>query len=93
MAAAAAQHLQRLREGCDLPRWTQVLVKNEADTLPLKKGSGVSIALVGPNADATVTMQSNYHGTAPYLISPAEGLMNYSKSVNVVPGLVRDILA
>ncbi len=66
-----------------------MLVKNEADTLPLKKGSGVSIALVGPNADATVTMQSNYHGTAPYLISPAEGLMNYSKSVNVVPGLVR----
>ena len=32
-------------------------------------------------------MQSNYHGTAPYFISPAQGLLNYTKSVNLVPGL------
>ena len=63
------------------------LVKNENKALPLKKGANLDIALVGPNADATVTMQSNYHGTAPYLISPAQGMLNYSKKVNLVPGL------
>ena len=68
-------------------RQGMTLVKNDNKALPLAKNANLDIALVGPNADATVTMQSNYHGTAPYLISPAQGLLNYSKKVNLVPGL------
>ena len=64
------------------------LVKNAHNTLPLKKGAGnMKIALVGPSANATITMQSNYHGTAPYFISPADGIMEYSSAVMVVLGV------
>ncbi len=68
-------------------RQGMTLVKNDNKALPLSKHADLDIALVGPNADATVTMQSNYHGTAPYLISPAQGLLNYTRKVNLVPGL------
>ncbi len=32
------------------------------------------MALIGPNANATGAMQGNYKGTAPYLISPLQGM-------------------
>lgn len=72
----------------DAARQGMTLVKNEHNALPLKKGAGnMKIALVGPSANATVTMQSNYHGTAPYFISPADGIMKYSSAVTVVQGM------
>jgi len=66
-------------------RQSVVLLKNDTKALPLKKGVVKTIALVGPNADATTTMQRNYHGGAPYLISPLRGLGNYT-AVNYVKG-------
>jgi beta-glucosidase-like glycosyl hydrolase len=61
------------------------LVKNIGGTLPLSSAS-LKIALLGPHANATTAMQSNYHGTAPYLISPAQGLEEFSNAVMVVQG-------
>jgi beta-glucosidase-like glycosyl hydrolase len=52
-----------------------VLLKNRANTLPLaKKGT---VAVIGPNAQATSTLQGNYYGNAPYLISPVQGISKY----------------
>src|SRR5205807_504630 len=45
------------------------LLKNDG-TLPLQKSIPGSVAIIGPWANATVQMQGNYAGTAPYLISP-----------------------
>ncbi|TFK45792.1 beta-xylosidase [Heliocybe sulcata] len=45
-----------------------VLLKNDG-TLPLNS-SIKNIALIGPWANATTSMQGNYAGTAPFLISP-----------------------
>lgn len=49
-----------------------VLLKNENNVLPLNisQVQGKTIALIGPTANATVLMQGNYFGNAPYLISP-----------------------
>ncbi|KZT65756.1 glycoside hydrolase family 3 protein [Daedalea quercina L-15889] len=44
------------------------LLKNDG-TLPLSKDIK-TLALIGPWANATVQMQGNYYGVAPYLISP-----------------------
>lgn len=49
-----------------------VLLKNDG-SLPLSKAKVV--AVIGPNFNATTTMQGNYHGVAPYLISPLEGVL------------------
>lgn len=63
-----------------------VLLKNINDTLPLaKKGT---VAVIGPNAQATTVMQGNYYGVAPYLISPLEGISAY---VNTTYALGSDI--
>lgn len=52
-----------------------VLLKNINNALPLNVNQlqGKKIALIGPTANATVLMQGNYHGTAPYLIDPITG--------------------
>ena len=39
------------------------------------------MALIGPNANATDTMQGNYKGTASYLISPLMGLQKMGVTV------------
>lgn len=52
-----------------------VLLKNSNKALPLSLDQLKSkkIALIGPTANVTVLMQSNYHGLAPYLTSPLMG--------------------
>lgn len=53
-----------------------MLLKNEgAGKLPWKATG--KIAVIGRNAQATTNMQGNYFGTAPYLISPADGIGKY----------------
>ncbi|EGD77165.1 beta-glucosidase [Salpingoeca rosetta] len=61
-----------------------VLLKNTNARLPLK--TGLHVALIGPNADATTVMQGNYQGTAPFLISPVRGFKNYSAAVTYAKG-------
>lgn len=64
-----------------------VLLKNTNKILPLNVDElkNKKIALIGPMADATVAMQGNYHGTAPFLIDPINGFKNLTagKSINI----------
>lgn len=62
-----------------------VLLKNDGPLLPLSTANFKTLAVVGPNADATNTMQGNYYGVAPYLISPVQGLAKFAKT-NFVHG-------
>jgi len=57
---------------------SMVLLKNVNKILPLNMSQLMNkkIALIGPMADATVTMQGNYHGRAPFLIDPVTGFKN-----------------
>ncbi|KAJ9457382.1 putative beta-D-xylosidase 5 [Diplonema papillatum] len=54
-----------------------VLLKNSGGVFPLSKSEVQSLAVIGPNANATSVMQANYYGVAPYLVSPLEGLSKY----------------
>jgi len=49
-----------------------VLLKNRANTLPLK--AGARIAVIGPNADALSVLEANYHGTARDPVTPLDGM-------------------
>lgn len=62
-----------------------VLLKNDNHRLPLSRDTARTVAALGPNANATVTMQSNYFGQAPFLISVAMGLNEYA-NVTYAPG-------
>jgi beta-glucosidase-like glycosyl hydrolase len=55
-----------------------VLLKNLNKILPLNidQLANKKIALIGPIADATITMQGIYHGRAPFLIDPVTGFKN-----------------
>jgi hypothetical protein len=59
-----------------------VLLKNEKAELPLamagRDGLQLSLAVLGPSANATHNMQGNYYGQAPYLVSALEGLSKYA---------------
>jgi hypothetical protein len=64
-----------------------VLLKNINNALPLNINQlqGKKIALIGPTANATVLMQGNYFGTAPYIIDPITGFKSIveGKSIDV----------
>jgi beta-glucosidase-like glycosyl hydrolase len=59
-----------------------VLLKNVNKALPLdiNKLKNKTIALIGPTANATVLMQGNYHGVAPFLISPVAAFQSLTAS-------------
>jgi beta-glucosidase-like glycosyl hydrolase len=69
----------------DAARQAIVLLKNTGATLPLDAKTIKTLAVVGPNANATTVMQGNYYGVAPYLVSPVAGLSKYA-SVTYVEG-------
>lgn len=52
-----------------------VLLKNEADTLPLSKDIG-SIAVIGPNSDEWLVLLGNYFGMPSDPITPLQGIRN-----------------
>jgi hypothetical protein len=58
-------------------RETMVLLKNDG-SLPLDKSKYKTLAVIGPNAQATTTLQGNYYGSAPYLVSPQAGIQKYA---------------
>jgi beta-glucosidase len=58
-----------------------VLLKNDADRLPLKAGS--RIAVVGTNADDLGVLQGNYHGTAGEPVTPLDGIRKQFGPSNV----------
>ncbi|KAK9073941.1 hypothetical protein SSX86_006535 [Deinandra increscens subsp. villosa] len=58
-----------------------VLLKNTFRSLPLHKTSIKSLAVIGPNANATRTMIGNYAGVPCKYTSPLKGLSDYVKTV------------
>ena len=50
-----------------------VLLKNDG-ILPLDQKKIHSIGVIGPNADSTVVLQGNYHGTASHFVTMMEGM-------------------
>jgi len=60
-----------------------VLLKNDAKAagkLPWKASALKQVAVIGRNANATQNMQGNYFGTAPYLVTPKEGIAKFVKT-------------
>ncbi|MDR0543367.1 MAG: glycoside hydrolase family 3 C-terminal domain-containing protein, partial [Dysgonamonadaceae bacterium] len=57
----------------DAARKSIVLLKNEKQLLPFSK-SVKKIAVIGPNADDSEGLLGNYHGSAPYLITPLQAI-------------------
>ncbi len=67
-----------------------VLLKNEHNTLPLSKKIK-KIAVLGPNADNTISVLGNYNGTPSQIITALQGIKNklgkdaevvYEKAIN-----------
>jgi hypothetical protein len=68
---------------------SMVLLQNNG-ALPLDASAIQSVAVIGPNGNMTSTMQANYYGTAPFLISPVQGIQSYVKSVTYTAGCAID---
>ncbi|KAI4318697.1 hypothetical protein MLD38_032372 [Melastoma candidum] len=62
-----------------------VLLKNTAKSLPLSPRKINSLAVIGPNANATKTMIGNYEGTPCGYVTPLQGL-SLSVPTTYVPG-------
>jgi beta-glucosidase len=60
-------------QSLEMARKSIVLLKNENQTLPLKKNIK-TIAVVGPNADNPTCLLANYNGSPDYIITPLEGI-------------------
>ncbi|XP_021730258.1 beta-D-xylosidase 1-like [Chenopodium quinoa] len=67
--------LQAARQGI-------VLLQNRARSLPLSTIRHHTIAVIGPNADATVTMIGNYAGVACGYTSPVQGIARYARTIH-----------
>jgi beta-glucosidase len=73
-----------------MARQSMVLLKNEANTLPLRKTLR-KIAVVGPNADNAIAVLGNYNGTPSNIVTALQGIKDkvgsgvqvvYEKAVN-----------
>ncbi|HET7899269.1 MAG TPA: glycoside hydrolase family 3 C-terminal domain-containing protein, partial [Flavisolibacter sp.] len=73
-----------------MARESIVLLKNENNTLPLKK-TLKKIAVIGPNADNAIAVLGNYNGTPSAVVTALQGIQNklgkgvelvYEKAVN-----------
>lgn len=62
-----------------------VLLDNDG-TLPLSTKDLKTLAVIGPNANATRVMISNYAGVPCKYTSPLQGLQKYSSGVSYQPG-------
>ncbi|MCB8998536.1 MAG: glycoside hydrolase family 3 C-terminal domain-containing protein [Bacteroidales bacterium] len=61
-----------------------VLLKNENNTLPLKKNLK-TIAVIGPNADMADVLYGNYNGVSSNPVTPLQGIKNkLGKDCNVI---------
>ncbi|KAI3414390.1 uncharacterized protein J3R85_016390, partial [Psidium guajava] len=59
-----------------------VLLKNQGPTLPLSTRRHRTVAVIGPNSDATVTMIGNYAGVACGYTSPLQGIGKYTNTIH-----------
>jgi beta-glucosidase len=66
-----------------------VLLKNDKDTLPLKKDLK-TVAVIGPNADAPEVLLGNYNGTPSKSVTPLQGIrekVSASTKILYSPGM------
>lgn len=56
-----------------------VLLKNQKNTLPLKKDEIKTIGVIGPNANNRKALVGNYEGTASEYVTVLEGIKEYAK--------------
>ncbi|KAM1074656.1 hypothetical protein TB1_018920 [Malus domestica] len=63
-----------------------VLLKNSGRLLPLPKAKAISLAVIGPHANALEALLGNYHGPPCKSITPLEALQGYAKNINYHPG-------
>lgn len=63
-----------------------VMLKNDDSALPLSAKDVRSLAVIGPNANATKTMKGNYAGHPPFIISPLEALSTEVDQINYALG-------
>ena len=69
-------------------RESMVLLKNDNQTLPLKKDIK-TLAVIGPNSDVLEVLQGNYNGTPSKYVTPLAGIKNKvapSTTVLYAPG-------
>ncbi|XP_022760646.1 beta-D-xylosidase 1-like [Durio zibethinus] len=59
-----------------------VLLKNSGPSLPLSTSHHRTLAVIGPNSDATVTMIGNYAGVACDYTSPLQGISRYARTIH-----------
>ncbi|MDR1369038.1 MAG: glycoside hydrolase family 3 C-terminal domain-containing protein [Dysgonamonadaceae bacterium] len=61
------------QQSLEMARKSIVLLKNEQETLPLKKNIK-TIAVLGPNADNPTCLLANYNGSPSYIVTPLDGI-------------------
>ncbi|RDX70314.1 putative beta-D-xylosidase 2, partial [Mucuna pruriens] len=59
-----------------------VLLKNTGPILPLSPQRHRTVAVIGPNSNATVTMIGNYAGIACGYTSPLQGIGRYARTIH-----------
>lgn len=80
---------QNLQLALEAARSGIVLLKNTASLLPLPKSNpnSVSLAVIGPNANASSqVVLGNYHGRPCKLVSLMQGFEHYAKNTIYHPG-------
>ncbi|KAK8623551.1 hypothetical protein V6N13_118434 [Hibiscus sabdariffa] len=63
-----------------------VLLKNTNKLLPFSKAKTTSLAVIGPNANASDTLLGNYKGPPCKIVTSLQGLQNYVKDIRYHPG-------
>lgn len=58
----------------EVAKKTMVLLKNEANLLPLARSKLKSIAVIGPNADSREALLGNYNGTPDQYVTVLDGI-------------------
>ena len=66
----------------DMARKSMTLLMNKDNTLPLKRG-GLTIAVMGPNANDSVMQWGNYNGMPPHTVT----ILELEKLCGVMIGL------
>ncbi|KAK4282554.1 hypothetical protein QN277_013915 [Acacia crassicarpa] len=59
-----------------------VLLKNSGPSLPLSPRRHRTVAVIGPNSDASVAMIGNYAGVACGYTTPLQGIGRYAKTIH-----------
>lgn len=58
----------------EMARKSMTLLYNNNKTLPLKRGRGMTIAVMGPNANDSIMQWGNYNGTPPHTVTILDGI-------------------